>query len=466
MKIIRLGVRHSLSNLWPSVHIRKFAIALLVLLWCGPLRSQEGPQASQEDPQASQDGSQGIELPASQPSDPPLKWWKGNLHTHTYWSDGNDFPEMVAAWYAERNYNFLALSDHNVLSRGLKWMSLDKITGRADEGVLDRYRKKFGNAWVEMRDNDGQLEVRLKPLDEYRCLVENAGQFIMIEGEEISDRAEGKPVHINATNLSELIYPAGGATVRESIRNNLRMILEHEKASGRQILPHLNHPNFGYAVTAADLAMAIEERFFEVYNGHPDVNHLGDAKRMGIEPMWDVINTMRLVLLSAPPILGIATDDSHEYHGKPGSRPGRGWVMVRARFLTPEHLVRAMKAADFYASSGVVLRDVRYDPELRTLSLEIEPTKGTEYETQFIAVLRPADQRPASADAWQELTDADLPAAQVVRTVSGLEASYQLNGSELYVRAVVSSNRPPEDPVYEGQREQAWTQPIGWVLPE
>jgi 23S rRNA G2069 N7-methylase RlmK/C1962 C5-methylase RlmI len=27
------------------------------------------------------------------------KWYKGNLHTHTYWSDGDDFPEMVADWY-------------------------------------------------------------------------------------------------------------------------------------------------------------------------------------------------------------------------------------------------------------------------------------------------------------------------------------------------------------------------------
>ncbi len=28
------------------------------------------------------------------------------------------FPEMVAAWYAERDYNFLALSDHNILKPG------------------------------------------------------------------------------------------------------------------------------------------------------------------------------------------------------------------------------------------------------------------------------------------------------------------------------------------------------------
>src|SRR4051794_5106800 len=47
------------------------------------------------------------------PSRPAPRWWKGNLHTHTLWSDGDDFPEMVAEWYRTHDYNFLALSDHN-----------------------------------------------------------------------------------------------------------------------------------------------------------------------------------------------------------------------------------------------------------------------------------------------------------------------------------------------------------------
>jgi|GEM_PF-6842137 len=24
------------------------------------------------------------------------RWWKGNLHTHSLWSDGDDFPESIA----------------------------------------------------------------------------------------------------------------------------------------------------------------------------------------------------------------------------------------------------------------------------------------------------------------------------------------------------------------------------------
>ncbi|MCU0718886.1 MAG: hypothetical protein MUC83_04225 [Pirellula sp.] len=392
------------------------------------------------------------------------RWWKGNLHTHTFWSDGNDFPEMVAAWYADRNYNFLALTDHNILSRDMRWMGIDQIEGRAGKGVLDRYQSRFGKQWVETREMANGLEVRLKPLDEVRRLVERSGEFIMIEGEEISDKAEGKPIHINATNIAELIQPAGGATVTETIRNNLRTIIEQEKELGRQILPHLNHPNFGYAVTAADLAAVIEEKFFEVYNGHPGVNHLGDDEHIGIEPMWDVINVMRLVYLNSPPIYGIATDDSHEYHGRPGSRPGRGWVMVRSKHLSPEHLIIAMKNGDFYASSGITIDSIQLDQETNQLRLALQPTSGVEYETHFIVVDRPEEGSIDDSISLPDLKLESLPKAYVKAKLSGTAPSFQLDGSELYVRAVIFSDRAPADPVWKGQLEQAWTQPLGWRI--
>ena len=62
-----------------------------------------------------------LDLHAQEPND-DLQWFKGNLHTHTLWSDGNDFPEMAAKWYVDHGYNFLALTDHNILSEGEKWV--------------------------------------------------------------------------------------------------------------------------------------------------------------------------------------------------------------------------------------------------------------------------------------------------------------------------------------------------------
>lgn len=396
-------------------------------------------------------------LLAQEPADPPARWWKGNLHTHTLWSDGNDFPEMVAAWYVEHDYNFLALSDHNVLSRGVRWMPLDKIISRSDEKVLERYQRKFGQSWVELKGapEDADCEVRLKPLDEFRCLVEQTGKFIMIEGEEISDKAEGKPVHMNASNLAEKIEPVGGATVQETMANNLRLVLEHEKASGRQVLPHLNHPNFGYGVTAVDLAKTIEEKFFEVFNGHPGVNQLGDDEHPSIDSMWDMANAMRLVALAAEPMYGIGTDDSHAYHDKKGgAKPGRGWVMVRAKYLTPEHLIKAMKAGDFYASSGVVLGDVQFDKQQRKLSLRIEAAGDATFETQFIVL--PKAQSSLSGE------DVKLPEAYVAVRVSGNDPTYTLKATDLYVRAIVTSTAGHVNPSWEDQKQQAWTQPVGW----
>lgn len=388
---------------------------------------------------------------------------------------------MIAAWYLEQGYHFLALSDHNTLGNSLRWMPYEQIVKRADDGILTRYRQRFGDAWVETRQIPAEeptegiaadakvtggeqsatkLEVRLKPLDEYRCLVEQAGRFIMIQGEEISDQVGGKPLHMNATNLQELILPMGGETIVDAMRNNLRVILEQEAATGREILPHLNHPNFHYAVTAEDLAHVVQERFFEVFNGHPGVNQLGDHEHISVERMWDVANAVRLIQLDAPPLLGLANDDSHEYHGQPGSRPGRGWVVVRARYLTPEHLILAMKAADFYASSGVVLDDVHYDAGAKTLSLVIPPVAGVEFTTEFIATLKPTTGKPQEGKDVLPALPAAEDIGKVVATSNSLSPSYTFSGNEVYVRARVTSSALHTDPTLPDQHQQAWTQPV------
>lgn len=410
------------------------------------------------------------------PNQPAPRWWKGNLHTHTLWSDGDDFPEMVAEWYRTRDYNFLALSDHNVLSQGMRWMKAADIQKRGGEGVFQKYQERFGPAWVERRGEEATLEYRLKPLDEFRALVEQRGKFIMIPCEEVSDRAEGVPVHINATNVRDVIEPLGGETVRETIENNLRSIEEQAKRAGREILAHLNHPNFGWAVTAEDIAHAVTDRYFEVYNGHPGVNQLGDEHRPSIDRMWDIANTIRLVELKAAPLYGIATDDSHHYHGKePGSRPGRGWTMVRSTHLTPEYILKAIKAGDCYASSGVALADMHYDKQSKTLSLKIEPVAGATYKTQFIGTLKGADtaSQPTVDAAGNPPVDKkgktlrvsrkySNQVGQILAEVDGLAPTYRLNGNELYVRAIVTSSAAPADPSIPGQKQQAWTQPVGW----
>ena len=44
------------------------------------------------------------------------KWYKGNIHTHTTESDGDEAPEKVVRWFRQHGYDFLVLSDHNHLT--------------------------------------------------------------------------------------------------------------------------------------------------------------------------------------------------------------------------------------------------------------------------------------------------------------------------------------------------------------
>ena len=53
--------------------------------------------------------------PRRPPDRSSWRWYKGNTHTHTLESDGDSTPEEVTRWYQERGYQFLVLSDHNVL---------------------------------------------------------------------------------------------------------------------------------------------------------------------------------------------------------------------------------------------------------------------------------------------------------------------------------------------------------------
>ena len=126
-------------------------------------------------------------------------------------------------------------------------------------------------------------------------LFEEEDNFLLIQSEEISDRFAGKPIHINATNIQEKISPQKGESLREVIQNNVDAVWDQRRQLGVPMFPHINHPNFGWAITAEDLIALMGEQFFEVYNGHPAVNNYGDKIRPGLESMWDIITTRRIL---------------------------------------------------------------------------------------------------------------------------------------------------------------------------
>jgi hypothetical protein len=397
---------------------------------------------------------------------PETRWWKGNLHTHSLWSDGNDYPEMIADWYKEHGYHFLGLSDHNVLSNQTRWIPVTEAKGGGE--AMARYLRRFGKPWVETRETAGKPEVRLKMLSEFRVPLEAPGRFLLIPMEEIT----GPNVHVNATNIQEPILPySGGADPRKSetvvraMQYAVSAVLDQRARLGVPMFPHINHPNFKWAITAEELMQVKGDQFFEIYNGHPTVNNAGDPVHASIDRVWDIVLTTQVGKLNMPPLFGLATDDAHNYFNEPKkmARPGRGWVMVRAAKLETTALIAALEAGDFYASSGVTLKDVRRGKG--QLALEIAPEPGVSYTTEFIGTRRGynVESEPVLGSDGTPLRvtrrySADIGA--VLATVKGLSASYTLKNDEIYVRARVTSTKPKTDPAQPGEVERAWTQPL------
>src|SRR5688572_6489588 len=88
---------------------------------------------------------------ALKPPGPAGVWYKGQLHTHTLNSDGDSTPDDVVRWYREHGYNFVAITDHNYLTS----------------------------------------------IDGPNALHGADGKFLVMKGEEVTDRFGDKPIHVN-----------------------------------------------------------------------------------------------------------------------------------------------------------------------------------------------------------------------------------------------------------------------------
>jgi hypothetical protein len=283
--------------------------------------------------------------------------------------------------------------------------------------------------------------VKLKTFEEYKSLFEEAGKFLIMQSEEISDRFESKPIHLNASNIQEYIDPQGGNSVLEVLQNNVNAVLKQRQQSGIPIMVHVNHPNFHYALSLQDMIGLKGERFFELFNGHPSVHNFGDSVHISTEEMWDLIN-IAYAKNNQPLMYGLATDDTHNYHrsGSKWSNSGRGWVMVNSGSLNAGSLIEAMEEGQFYASTGVELEDVKFEKNILEITVKSEP--GVNYEISFIGC------------------DSEDEQVEILSKVNNNQASYKLDKNKLFVRAKVVSDKPHGNPIETAVYEMAWTQPV------
>ena len=395
------------------------------------------------------------------------QWYKGNTHAHSLWSDGRDFPEFAIKHYRDHGYNFFCLSEHNILADHEFWRDIETVNKRAyGEDAIARYIKEFGKDWVELREVEGKQQVRLRRMDEYAPLYEEPGRFLLIRAEEITDKCEKLPVHLNAINLRELLPPTHGETIAQTMQNNLAAVRAQEKDTKQPVLVHINHPNYKFALTAEEMADQPLGLFLEFQNAGTD-EIPGDELHCNDERNWDITNTLRIVEKKLHPYYGTGSDDVHAWYGKEQDESLRAWLMVRAPELSAAALIRAMRAGDYYVSTGVTLRDVRYLPGEKRLEIEVTPEEGVEYTIDFVGTMADCD---LSSEAVVDTEGKPIHATRryseevgkVLKRVKGTRAAYELTGSELYVRARVTANKPAEFPTFKGQLRQAWTQPVGW----
>jgi len=251
------------------------------------------------------------------------RWLKGNTHTHTEYSDGDSPPETVVDWYEAHKYDFLFLTDHNIL---------------IPDEHLERLQRGSMPVW---------------------------------QGEEVTMAA----VHVNGLGVQELIAPPWPgrsmyeSEVKESHSERVRWAIEQILAQGA--VPHVNHPNYLYTLSIDDLLECGDFGMVEVANGHSVVHNEGDETHPSTEVIWDSL------LSSGRQVWGVASDDAHHFQrwGAEYANPGRGWLQVEADSARLGEVLDALRIGRFYCSSGLEL--AAYDVTATDASLELADDTAT-----------------------------------------------------------------------------------------
>ena len=415
------------------------------------------------------------------------RWYKGNTHVHTYRSDGRAFPQEVAALYRRIGWDFLALTDHNVVHesndewyRPSEWYYKHVVSKN-----WPYFEKDFPDLLPEVRvDSDGRHSYRFSTFDELSARLNEREKFLLISGNELTIVAQnGDNLHCNILNVRNECSVERLPTVEDCLDWCVKKRDEWVESDFGKTLFTLNHPLWRFFdVRPETLIRHPTIRFFEVANVRADPMYPPlPEKALTHDKFWDVANTMR-ALKGLPLVYGVASDDTHQYEDfyKPEGLPFFGYSMVRARSLSIDGLIDAFWRGNFYATTGVTLKDVSFDLNSRRLIVEVDPIPGLNYRIEFIGT-----RRGASTDVIEWIdheVDAKsvkphvmklgfrlkkrLPVysekiGEVFSCTYGIKASYVLGCEDLYVRARVSVVRAGVKPG-ENCREVhvAWTQPI------
>lgn len=249
------------------------------------------------------------------------KWFKGNLHCHTNFSDGRLTPEEVVELYRGMGYSFLAISDH--------------------ERFAD-YSSTF--------DTD---------------------DFITIPGIEraVAYKGERNYHFLGLTGIPvspPKTYASGHKTKvpEEKGIEGARKVIKELQDKGNWVV--LNHPLWS-RLTPDDFVDLDGFSAIEVYNRTCAVNYHDNGDGT---VYWDIL------LRRGKKIWALANDDNHNrlISNNPDNTAlnpedpkwdsGGGWICVNAEKLSSESLMTAMKEGRFYASTGPEIFDYSLEDDI------------------------------------------------------------------------------------------------------
>lgn len=440
------------------------------------------------------------------------RWYKGNLHAHTFWSDGKAFPEEAVAWYKSRGYNFLGLSDHNMFQDDPdRWIAVvgdneAKFTPAwakkptrcyvftVKQSYFDDYLTAFPDA-VTRISAGGRVEARLRTFDELSRRFNVPGEFLLlpdVEATRTVQYSDGRvhQLHMNYVNLPRLLpsiaspdfnRTAKDVPIGEFLRWHEKEVTELSRAMGKSSLFILNHPIWKwYDVGPEALVENPDVRFFEVCNNGSPFAPGDNLPTDGFDTdrLWDVVNAFR-IRRGMQPLYGIGTDDTHNYRGEPGAMlmPGNAWSLVRAESLDAVSLIDAMNKGDFITCEGLDLDDVSFDQSTGTLEVSAPP--GLSVRTvRFIVTKRDFSEKPIGKvtvrpahlkDRMDFLRDINIYDEKIGKTVKMVKfrpgepvrASYVMESDDLYVRARIEEKGVTfcTAPLHPQGVRVAWTQP-------
>ena len=416
-------------------------------------------------------------------------WKKGALHTHSFWSDGEAFPEQVVLRHLERGYDFVCLTDHNNLGLDPQhWLyviqqeqgpfpeGLPYIGGCTWQTALERYQTDFPGI-PETKTIAARKYVRVRSLPEVKEIFRELQNFAVIGGEELTTRLKTPntryQLDMGVLNLKQQMNYLSGDTLPETLRLN-KELYDHLRSQQEQSsLFIVNHPG-GYYYDLAPEALIVQDdiRHFELCNSNVDgAGGEGSFRHPRLydnEKFWDIVNAHRAED-GKQLLLGAASDDAHFYTPERidlRTGVGRAWVMVYCPGDFNENtVIDAMNRGDYYPTLGVLFESIVF--ENGTLRVRIKAEKDRKYTIRFVSTkhgfsrkirtLDLTDDRPRSPRTVSLYSD---EIGQAVFECSGTEAEYTMQPDDLYIRAAAVSDKPvrcrsSRHPAFE----TAWTQP-------